>query len=52
MYEYRILFPRVGSSEISREMAARTAAAERRRREGRVGAEQRAPEQHTRKERS
>ena len=34
MYEYRIFFPRLGSSEIRRELEARTTAAERRRIDG------------------
>src|SRR5450759_2748652 len=34
MYEYRILFPRLGSNEIRRELTSRTIAAERRRRDG------------------
>lgn len=52
MYEYRILFPRLGSTEIRRELTARTAAAERRHRDSGVQPEQRAPEHRTRKERS
>ncbi len=47
MYEYRILFPRLGSSEIRREMAARITAAERRRLDGCIR-----PEPRARKERS
>ena len=46
MYEYRILFPRLGSNEIRRELTARTTAAERRRRDGCVQ-----PGKRTRKER-
>jgi hypothetical protein len=34
MYDYRILFPRLGASEIRRDLAARTTAAERRRVDG------------------
>jgi len=41
MYEYRILFPRLGSSEIRREMADRVTAAERRRADGCVRPEPR-----------
>ena len=52
MYEYRILFPRLGSNEIRRELTARTTAAERRRRDGCVQPEKRRPERRTRKERS
>lgn len=46
MYDYRILFPRLGSSEIRREMADRSTAAERRRIDGCVR-----PEPRPRKER-
>jgi hypothetical protein len=46
MYEYRILFPRLGSNEIRREMADRSTAAERRRIDGCVR-----PEPRPRKER-
>ena len=52
MYEYRILFPRLGSAEIRRDLTARTAAAERRRRDGQDGSERRAPDQPIRKGRS
>ena len=34
MYDSRILFPRLGASEIRRDLAARTTAAERRRVDG------------------
>ena len=47
MYDYRILFPRLGTSEIRRSLAARTAAAERRRTEGCVR-----PDPRARKDRS
>jgi hypothetical protein len=47
MYEYRILFPRLGSKEIRRDFTARAAADERRRIDGCVR-----PEPRTRKERS
>ena len=46
MYEYRILFPRLGSSEIRREMTDRATAAERPRIDGCVR-----PEPRPRKER-
>jgi hypothetical protein len=42
MYDYRILFPRLGASEIRRDLAARTAAVERRRADGCVRPEPRA----------
>ena len=51
MYEYRILFPRVGSTEIRREMTARVSAAERRRREA-VVPEPRVTERHEGRERA
>ena len=51
MYEYRILFPRLGSNEIRRELTSRTIAAERRRRDGCRQPETRTLEQRTRKER-
>ncbi len=47
MYEYRILFPRVGAREIRRELAHGRTADERRRAEGCVR-----PEPRTRKPRS
>jgi hypothetical protein len=42
MYDYRILFPRLGASEIRRDLAARTTAAERRRVDGCVRPDPRA----------
>ncbi len=47
MHEYRILFPRLGSSEIRRELTGRTAAAKRRGADGCVR-----PEPRARKDRS
>jgi hypothetical protein len=47
MYEYRVLFPRVGANELRRDLARIAAAAERRRNDGCVR-----PEQRTRKARS
>ena len=47
MYEYRILFPRLGSNEIRRELTTRPTPDERRRNDGCVW-----PEQRTRKARS
>ena len=44
MYDYRILFPRLGASEIRRDLAARTTAAERRRVDGCVRPDPRAQE--------
>jgi hypothetical protein len=52
MYDYRLLFPRVGSSEILRELTARADAAERRRRDGCLRPEQRTPGRRTQAERS
>ena len=51
MYEYRIFFPRVGSTEIRREITARVSATERRRREA-VAPEPRVSERHDGKERA
>jgi hypothetical protein len=51
MYEYRLLFPRMGSNEILRELIARSDAAERRRRDGCVRPEQRTPGRRARNER-
>jgi len=42
MYDYRILFPRLGAGEIRRDLAARTTAAERRRVDGCVRPDPRA----------
>jgi hypothetical protein len=47
MYEYRILFPRLGSNEIRRELTTRPTTDERRWNDGCVR-----PEPRTRKERS
>ncbi len=47
MHDYRILFPRLGSSEIRRDLAGRSTAAERRRADGCVR-----PEPRARKDRS
>jgi hypothetical protein len=52
MYDYRLLFPGVGTSEILRGLTARADAAERRRRDGCLRPEQRTPGRREGKERT